>query len=122
VPAPEAHERVHAHAQEALGPVGHRRRRDAQHVLGQRGRQLPGALEGGAELAEEHRRVDLEVDVVAAVERVEASLAGRGEVPVVGLDRSEEHTSELQSRENLVCRLLLEKKKKVTIELYTSRA
>src|SRR5690606_39835780 len=26
--------------------------------------------------------------------------------------RSEEHTSELQSRENLVCRLLLEKKKK----------
>ena len=25
--------------------------------------------------------------------------------------RSEEHTSELQSRENLVCRLLLEKKK-----------
>src|SRR5690606_30440014 len=28
--------------------------------------------------------------------------------------RSEEHTSELQSRENIVCRLLLEKKKKAT--------
>src|SRR5690606_39968231 len=28
------------------------------------------------------------------------------------LKRSEEHTSELQSRENLVCRLLLEKKNK----------
>src|SRR5690606_41902415 len=28
-----------------------------------------------------------------------------------GSSRSEEHTSELQSRENLVCRLLLEKKK-----------
>src|SRR5690606_1101885 len=28
--------------------------------------------------------------------------------------RSEEHTSELQSRENLVCRLLLEKKKTIT--------
>src|SRR5690606_41570149 len=28
--------------------------------------------------------------------------------------RSEEHTAELQSRENLVCRLLLEKKKKRT--------
>src|SRR5690606_4748955 len=28
--------------------------------------------------------------------------------------RSEEHTSELQSRENLVCRLLLEKKKQLT--------
>src|SRR3712207_8625644 len=33
-----------------------------------------------------------------------------------GADRSEEHTSELQSRPNLVCRLLLEKKKK-TIKL-----
>src|SRR5690606_10941298 len=30
----------------------------------------------------------------------------------LGLGRSEEHTSELQSRENLVCRLLLEKKKR----------
>src|SRR2546422_1136142 len=30
----------------------------------------------------------------------------------VGLQRSEEHTSELQSRLHLVCRLLLEKKKK----------
>src|SRR6266511_657879 len=30
--------------------------------------------------------------------------------------RSEEHTSELQSRENLVCRLLLEKKKKKNIQ------
>src|SRR5690606_41033248 len=30
--------------------------------------------------------------------------------------RSEEHTSELQSRENLVCRLLLEKKKESTLE------
>src|SRR5262249_57123817 len=30
-------------------------------------------------------------------------------------DRSEEHTSELQSLTNLVCRLLLEKKKKRTI-------
>src|SRR5688572_32635056 len=28
------------------------------------------------------------------------------------VDRSEEHTSELQSQSNLVCRLLLEKKKK----------
>src|SRR3712207_7551092 len=31
--------------------------------------------------------------------------------PKRGLDRSEEHTSELQSRQYLVCRLLLEKKK-----------
>src|SRR3712207_7142281 len=34
-------------------------------------------------------------------------------------DRSEEHTSELQSRQYLVCRLLLEKKKK-THHLYTN--
>src|SRR5688572_33116508 len=34
---------------------------------------------------------------------------GRGAGPV--RDRSEEHTSELQSQSNLVCRLLLEKKK-----------
>src|SRR5688572_30908494 len=35
--------------------------------------------------------------------------------------RSEEHTSELQSQSNLVCRLLLEKKKKIkTIQHHTS--
>src|SRR3712207_7554594 len=32
-------------------------------------------------------------------------------------DRSEEHTSELQSRQYLVCRLLLEKKKKIVLLL-----
>src|SRR5690606_39773919 len=39
--------------------------------------------------------------------------AYNGDVEVYSqrLNRSEEHTSELQSRENLVCRLLLEKKK-----------
>src|SRR5256885_15780224 len=40
--------------------------------------------------------------------------AGRGHGPrAVELHRSEEHTSELQSPCNLVCRLLLEKKKQV---------
>src|SRR5690606_40462609 len=39
-------------------------------------------------------------------------LRGQPGHPRSGRDvRSEEHTSELQSRENLVCRLLLEKKK-----------
>src|SRR2546430_10139021 len=32
--------------------------------------------------------------------------------------RSEEHTSELQSQSNLVCRLLLEKKKKTNTHVY----
>src|SRR2546430_5864055 len=39
--------------------------------------------------------------------------------------RSEEHTSELQSQSNLVCRLLLEKKKKEAVDrapLMTDRA
>src|SRR2546422_5469437 len=36
-------------------------------------------------------------------------------------DRSEEHTSELQSRLHLVCRLLLEKKKKQTRQESTKR-
>src|SRR5690606_28778068 len=48
--------------------------------------------------------------------RAPADRAERGGVPGHrrrrGGHRSEEHTSELQSRENLVCRLLLEKKKK----------
>src|SRR2546427_2563640 len=38
--------------------------------------------------------------------------AGRHAVDFVYQQRSEEHTSELQSQSNLVCRLLLEKKKK----------
>src|SRR5690606_42004113 len=47
------------------------------------------------------------------------SIVGRSSSVWITIDdplisRSEEHTSELQSRENLVCRLLLEKKKKHT--------
>src|SRR5258708_31104785 len=42
-----------------------------------------------------------------------ARLAGRGEqLQIPRPVRSEEHTSELQSPDHLVCRLLLEKKKK----------
>src|SRR3712207_7763527 len=40
-------------------------------------------------------------------EDLDRAKAGRGAQPA---DRSEEHTSELQSRQYLVCRLLLEKK------------
>src|SRR5258705_7889166 len=36
----------------------------------------------------------------------------------IGNPRSEEHTSELQSLRHLVCRLLLEKKKKKTNQVY----
>src|SRR2546422_2883838 len=49
-----------------------------------------------------------QLEVRVAVERIDGD--GARKVPF-GL-RSEEHTSELQSRLHLVCRLLLEKKKK----------
>src|SRR3712207_7197430 len=41
----------------------------------------------------------------------------RAAQPPSSRTRSEEHTSELQSRQYLVCRLLLEKKKKQSIHL-----
>src|SRR5256886_9391988 len=50
------------------------------------------------------------VKVLAAIFPLISALAGRPSNPDV-LRRSEEHTSELQSQSNLVCRLLLEKKK-----------
>src|SRR5690349_21973407 len=49
-----------------------------------------------------------------------AALVGFGVCGAFGTLRSEEHTSELQSRRDLVCRLLLEKKKKKkTIQSFT---
>src|SRR3712207_8094420 len=57
----------------------------------------------------------LEGDVVEAwVGRLRCRRLPRGgghDEPYLGYLRSEEHTSELQSRQYLVCRLLLEKKK-----------
>src|SRR2546430_12530415 len=44
----------------------------------------------------------------------ESNAACKRETPAYVITRSEEHTSELQSQSNLVCRLLLEKKKKNT--------
>src|SRR5690606_40211216 len=55
------------------------------------------------ELLAEYKRIVSEI----------SKLIPQGSVSIeVYADRSEEHTSELQSRENLVCRLLLEKKNK----------
>src|SRR2546430_5799706 len=52
------------------------------------------------------REIDAPVEPVERVGRLDAQ-------------RSEEHTSELQSQSNLVCRLLLEKKKKNTLTYFT---
>src|SRR3989475_7225568 len=57
---------------------------------------------GAARGAAGERHVGLDGGVAAAVQ----------DLARVDGNRSEEHTSELQSQSNLVCRLLLEKKKK----------
>src|SRR2546426_8117505 len=56
--------------------------------------------------ARHRRRMDR-----AMIKRFHALYVGQIELENIGSKRSEEHTSELQSPCNLVCRLLLEKKK-----------
>src|SRR2546422_3663727 len=75
----------------------------------------------GVNLTTQARRGDLEpvrcrdaeiarvVDILLRQSKNNPALIGKAGV---GKTRSEEHTSELQSRLHLVCRLLLEKKKK----------
>src|SRR2546430_10992323 len=56
---------------------------------------------------------DRHLEVVRNPVEGEEDREERGEAPPLDeQERSEEHTSELQSQSNLVCRLLLEKKKK----------
>src|SRR2546426_6235719 len=62
----------------------------------------------GEPLAVAHQRPGVREQHVGPPHRLRALAVG-----VAGENRSEEHTSELQSPCNLVCRLLLEKKKKV---------
>src|SRR3712207_7077202 len=69
------------------------------------------------------REVLLMVPEVTRLDRASRRVVGGIEVhdhllPSKIFERSEEHTSELQSRQYLVCRLLLEKKKKTTPHLY----
>src|SRR2546421_11349028 len=56
-----------------------------------------------------------ELAVEVAGEPAAALLVARRHHVVGAEERSEEHTSELQSRSDLVCRLLLEKKKKTQL-------
>src|SRR2546427_5474175 len=60
-------------------------------------------------------RSQLRAQLVGAIQGILVQLVGVLTAPqreLVYILRSEEHTSELQSQSNLVCRLLLEKKKK----------
>src|SRR3712207_7976939 len=68
------------------------------------------ALEVHALLYGGVRRPEVVVEVGDAFHVIHVALG----VHVV-IYRSEEHTSELQSRQYLVCRLLLEKKKRITL-------
>src|SRR2546427_9530196 len=53
----------------------------------------------------------LDLDAGVHLHEIERPVFVEQELDRAGADRSEEHTSELQSQSNLVCRLLLEKKK-----------
>src|SRR2546430_16681533 len=66
---------------------------------------LPGDNPDVASLVLEHES--------GALSTLNASYASASEYYLLNIYRSEEHTSELQSQSNLVCRLLLEKKKKM---------
>src|SRR5205085_2514420 len=89
-----------------LESVAERLVRRGAHLVRPPGLEQLAARERDAEVRAEElvRRADEDVDA----ERLDVDRPVRPEV-----DRSEEHTSELQSQSNLVCRLLLEKKKKV---------
>src|SRR2546429_5682475 len=66
--------------------------------------QLAGELQGYLD----RLKTLVQTDVPAFNQAAKAQ-----DIPALMLKRSEEHTSELQSRLHLVCRLLLEKKKNI---------
>src|SRR2546426_11830487 len=79
------------------------------YSLQHRGQESGGMVAvDGEGVARSHRGMGLVSDIFN--ERVLSDLPG--DVAIGHTRRSEEHTSELQSPCNLVCRLLLEKKKK----------
>src|SRR2546427_7962303 len=60
---------------------------------------------------------DIRMPNMTGVELVPKALTVDSDLAIImltAIDRSEEHTSELQSQSNLVCRLLLEKKKRLS--------
>src|SRR5216684_8898882 len=69
------------------------------------------SLHDALPISRHHRALDAHPDVDAPPEAAGVERDA---------ERSEEHTSELQSRLHLVCRLLLEKKKKITLFHYRS--
>src|SRR5690606_41118230 len=89
---------------------------DALPISGQAARTKRGLeLLGMAAIdVDNHTGFHLDACQTLTVDHPEKSLA-----EIYADSRSEEHTSELQSRENLVCRLLLEKKNSKDRSAYT---
>src|SRR3712207_8142010 len=81
--------------------VGHLERRRADLSLADRREPRRRRLPGGA------------LELVGDVARVLGDADPGRPAQAEQAERSEEHTSELQSRQYLVCRLLLEKKKQI---------
>src|SRR5438034_8685451 len=75
----------------------------------------------GVAAVDEPRLVDIDLARRAVVQPHDQVVEDQ-RVPVVDFVRSEEHTSELQSHSDLVCRLLLEKKKNENTVLTTANA
>src|SRR5258708_22034342 len=71
---------------------------------------IPRAAEGCRQEAAGRRQARYRRKLAQICRRIPAGRTLRGR-PRSGRRRSEEHTSELQSPDHLVCRLLLEKKK-----------
>src|SRR5688572_32738942 len=76
------------------------------------------AHRGARDLHRVRLHAQLAQDAVLAGDRRALRLEPRAVAIVLARQRSEEHTSELQSQSNLVCRLLLEKKKKQGIAAF----
>src|SRR5690606_41529286 len=74
-----------------------------------RGRKAGDRRRGGAEALRDHGNAQLLDQRQRRAQRSVLAGPGAGAEGRGRLIRSEEHTSELQSRENLVCRLLLER-------------
>src|SRR5690625_4059975 len=111
--------------------------RPGQRQLSVQPRALPGVLPGSPVRPVQPdgvEAVSYALDLTAEIRRVETAFALRARRRVRGGydrrslreqglehllydERSEEHTSELQSRGHLVCRLLLEKKNKIKVSL-----
>src|SRR2546427_5802157 len=91
----------------ARAPNQGRLLRDRHEVGDHPGQRLEGeAFERVLAVHPEGRRVHQGVDP----SHLASVIPGHGARQMTWVDRSEEHTSELQSQSNLVCRLLLEKK------------